>query len=465
MHHLHGVIVVEVKGGRVVIDKNEWTVTDRNDWRHRLANPFEQVVDGKMRLVRFRDVLGRTVVGVPRIEHAVAFPDIHFDQPLADQPPEVIWDARSLGDMEAALLRTFRHWETRSTHDSTAEQVQAFVDRLAPTLSIRRTVAVDIGESEAQVIELTARQRETFQILRQMRRAVVTGGAGTGKTLLAIEKAKQMASTGALVVTCFNKPLAQYLARELAGTSVTALHIHALTSQLSKEVGLGPLPRGRDEIVDQAIVGKLRSVAAVPGQPKPFDALIVDEVQDFLNDWIDGLIGLLSSKFAPVFLFADDHQRLYRDALKLEDWPTFPLDRNCRNTWFIARKAALAIGDPEPPKDGSAKGVFPPFLDIGDDPEARVRELVNRLVVEERLRPEQIAVLCDARGLVDQLRAREQDGTQIVEQLDPARRGRVHADFLRPYGGLPSSIRCGLGARVSVQYDPRRSPSITLRQA
>lgn len=158
-------------------------------------------------------------------------------------------------------------------------------------------------------------------------------------------------------------------------------------------------------------MGKLRLVAAVPRDPKPFDALIVDEVQDFFGDWIDGLIGLLSSKDAPVFLFADDHQRLYRDALKLEDWLTFPLDRNCRNTWFIARKAALAIGDPEPPKDGSAKGVFPPFLDIGDDPEVTIRELVNRLVVEERLRP----------GPTEDLVAMEADLTQLrAEQRRPA---------------------------------------------
>ena len=66
----------EVKGGRVVIEKGEWATTDRNDRRHRLADPFKQVVDGKMRLVRFRESLGRASVGVPRIEHAVAFPDI-----------------------------------------------------------------------------------------------------------------------------------------------------------------------------------------------------------------------------------------------------------------------------------------------------------------------------------------------------------------------------------------------------
>jgi superfamily I DNA/RNA helicase len=49
-----------------------------------------------------------------------------------------------------------------------------------------------------------------------------------------------------------------------------------------------------------------------------FDAIVVDEGQDFSEDWIAAL-QLLSSGTtdAPMYVFADQHQRLYRRRLPL----------------------------------------------------------------------------------------------------------------------------------------------------
>jgi len=54
-------------------------------------------------------------------------------------------------------------------------------------------------------------------------RAAIEGAAGTGKTVLAMEKARRLATTGRRVLLlCFNSPLAQDLAAYGRGIGVAA---------------------------------------------------------------------------------------------------------------------------------------------------------------------------------------------------------------------------------------------------
>lgn len=77
-----------------------------------------------------------------------------------------------------------------------------------------------------------------------------------------------------------------------------------------------------------------------------YDAIIVDEAQDFLPDWWTYLELLFAKpEDSIMYAFADANQNLYRDEwLPPFDSDPFPLDLNCRNTKEIAQRVTDTIG-------------------------------------------------------------------------------------------------------------------------
>jgi superfamily I DNA/RNA helicase len=66
-----------------------------------------------------------------------------------------------------------------------------------------------------------------------------------------------------------------------------------------------------------------------------FDAIIVDEGQDFPHEWLSALeLALKDPSASQLHVFLDNNQRIYRRAYSLVDAPTppFPLTRNLRNS-------------------------------------------------------------------------------------------------------------------------------------
>ena len=67
-----------------------------------------------------------------------------------------------------------------------------------------------------KIIDLTEQQNSYLDLTANQQQAVFTGGAGTGKTTLAVEKAKRLAREGNCVLfVCYNAALAAHLTEEL----------------------------------------------------------------------------------------------------------------------------------------------------------------------------------------------------------------------------------------------------------
>jgi len=377
VHPEHGLTVLEVKGGSVEMIDGVWTTIDGKD-------PVWQASNGSNTLYRHLNGLDASLVGNPRVCHGVALPDVEVLGAIGMHPRALFLDGIDLRDSAKSMERLLTHWGLQQTPLAT-RQVQAIVQRLAPTRTIQRTLRLDVADSEAEILELTDRQREAFRILRRTRRGIVLGSAGTGKTLLALEKARQMAADGAAVLlTCFNAPLAAWLEELTAGVEgITVASFHSLCFRTASTAGL-PIPiQPSEEWWEREAANLLASAAGADTTPR-FDALVVDEAQDFANDWLTALQLLLSAPDdAPVFLFADEHQQLFRKGLTLPDWPQFVLDLNCRNTRPIARKVAEVVRSPEP-KSG-ARGKLPEFIITGGEFLVdSARRVVENLVAQIR---------------------------------------------------------------------------------
>jgi predicted ATPase len=78
--------------------------------------------------------------------------------------------------------------------------------------------------------------------LARHRRAAIAGCAGSGKTVLAFEKARRLSEAGyTVLLTCFNKTLAGHLRTEMqVGPRLHLHHFHGLCAEMVKKAGLEP---------------------------------------------------------------------------------------------------------------------------------------------------------------------------------------------------------------------------------
>lgn len=432
VHRAHGIVVVEVKGGRIEVVDGRWYATDRENVRHVIKDPYEQAVVSKHALLTFLKPLlphGR----VPPLCHLVVFPDGAIDASVGLHPRAITWEASELANAQTALDGLLAHWNQASACSMTRPELEAIVSRLAPTVSIRRNLRTEVSTSEADLLLLTERQVSLLSHLRRVRRCITTGGAGTGKTVLALEKARLLARDGARVLlACFNAPLAAHL-QKLAPDRVTVSTFHAYAHSLSRRVGV-PIAGDTPDAVAQKIDELTVALSAHPEER--FDAIVIDEAQDFAASWIRFLDRAVLVREGFFYVFADPHQQLYgRDYAEPEDCVPFELTQNCRNTLPIARVVARSLGD-EAPSEGTA-GPDVSFVEASADEIGIAQSVVDDLLVREQMTVRDVVVLCRARAHVEALLRRTTSTSSFVESV--AKNG-VLVDTIHRFKGLESAV-------------------------
>ena len=223
LHPDHGLLLIEVKSGTLSRDTfGRWYLGSK----HLDELPFSQAAAAKFALGN----MIRNQPGWPggdlRLLHAVAFPDtdrasLTRQGPALglDSPIELVLDRADFTDAAStrrALERVWGYWSGDGARDRhlTDAALAAIRETIEPTVVLRPLLRGDIEEGERELLAPTQHQLSLLRTLRADRRASIVGGAGSGKTLLAAEKARDLASRGFNVLfVCFNQPLAQSLSR------------------------------------------------------------------------------------------------------------------------------------------------------------------------------------------------------------------------------------------------------------
>lgn len=415
LHPQRGLLVLEVKGGEriEVVDGAWYSINSQTGARVGIKNPFEQAKVSKYALLRYLEGINRRLAGVP-IAHAVAFPGAGHDESIGPYGPRaLVLDATDLRDVGFALRRVFEHWgyHTQVVRDD----IDEITRRLAPTTTIRRRLGTAVGSANAELLQLTEQQKMAFHITRTRRHAAVVGGPGTGKSVLALERALYLAADGFnVLLTCFNRPLANQLAAAASESSVSVSTFHSLCLSQARKAGLVAAPDQPGWWEERAADVLLEATLSTGAS---WDAVIIDEGQDFAPSWFEALRMILTDPDDGVFyVFYDPRQALLQPGWELpSDLESFPLDWNCRNTLSIARKVCAVYGD-EPLALGT-EGDRPQWIkaDTVDVSIRTAQELVDRLLVDEGLSPSQIAVLSDARQVVDRLQSMTVSTASFVE--------------------------------------------------
>lgn len=318
VHPERGVLVLEVKGGLVRYESESGLWATQPGGRGEpalIADPFEQATEAMHQLRRWLQQLPGWRREWGPFGHAVAFPDgVLHGSPLPHVRPELVIDADDLLTDERALRKvtsSFDFWADGRRLDRVgADRV---VSALAHDLEIRQPLGLVVEEAEREILKLSEQQLGILRTLAGARRVAVAGPAGSGKTVLAAEKARRLANDGfQTLLTCFNRPLADYLRQSLAGSKgLEVLSFHQLCRKLAMEASL-PLPPGPSWTqAEWDRVASLLEPAADRLGPR-YDALVVDEGQDFDDDWWLPLLTLLHEPdHGVLYVFYDCNQAIY----------------------------------------------------------------------------------------------------------------------------------------------------------
>jgi hypothetical protein len=404
LHPRIGLLVVEVKGGGVEVNKGRWQSTDRHGVVHDINNPYEQAIASKHALVSWLEQ--RNLAGRVRVGHAVVFPhlgDLPYLGPAAST--EITFTRNNFSSFEAAIVRCMKHWDLRANLSDS--EVDTIVNLLAPTIKVRQMLAEKSASAQSQLIELSAGQVAAYSGLRAARGGLILGSAGTGKTVLAIARAAQLRSDGfSTLLLCYNEILAEQLAAHFCpAEGIKASTFHSLCFYAAKKAKVA-IPSEPDRIWwESGAADLLVEAFAMTGET--YDAIVIDEAQDFAPNWIDALKLLLSNRAeAPFYAFADPRQDVWnRKWIDVADGQfTFALSRNLRNTHPIAQKVAAVFGDDLRAPFG-VDGPSPKWRDIRDPkyPQADVIAVVEHLI-DEGFGPSNLVILCSSAVLVAHLR-------------------------------------------------------------
>lgn len=418
-HPQFGLLVVEVKGGGISLDyrNQRWTSTNRNGIEHQIKNPFEQAKRGKFGILeKLKENPGWLRLQLRRFNlgHAAFFPDIGDGARLQgpDAPREIIGDRGDLERLAEWVDQAFRYWSKRQ--DGALDEigkrgVEAIASIFARTATTRPLLSARIEDEEERRVHLTRRQATVLDMLKRQRRVMIAGGAGTGKTLIAREKAVRLANEGMqTLLVCFNRGLADHIREICTGTpglDVASFHqiCHRWIGRAKAELGRNLMAEARRAYPRANEFDQLMPIAlanAVDALGPAYDAIVVDEGQDFGDEfWMPIEMLLTDPEQGILYVFLDENQDIYRRSASVPiSGEPVVLDQNCRNTGAVHRAAYHHYrGAAVEPSEIEGVAVEEVHASDIDNQRRSIGALLAKLLVEEKISAHQIAILlCNA---------------------------------------------------------------------
>lgn len=458
-----GTIVLEVKGGRVHRSNGLWRFTDRyGRVTQKVESPFAQARTSLYSLradlaQHFGKSLNQYIFG-----YGAAFPDITFQIESPEWEKSMVFDSRNLSQpCREFIAEISGYWNSRqrNTQRLNKRTIEQIISYVRGDFEIVRPISIEIEESEANILKLTNEQYGCLDAMEENERTIFVGPAGTGKTLLAVERARRNQQRGTRTLfLCFNRLLGSYLTEvahkeRLSLVTVDSLHRFFYKSIISKghcdELERKPEPpRLFTEIYPEYFLRTWNP-------DNTYQELIIDEGQDVLTaEYITALDATIKGGFEKgnwtIFMdpetqrdmFSSFDEDIYRELKKFS--ASYRLTVNCRNTKPIAVQAEVISGY----NLGQVKkveGLPVKYLWYNGliDQAAQVTECVNMLL-KEGFTAENITILSAKRyqsSIAGSGRLRLKTGHyQLGKGSYSAHKNLIACGSIQSFKGLESSI-------------------------
>ena len=269
-----GLLVLEVKGGQVEQRDGRWF----QNGKPMAKAPLDQGTGYAKKLVRRLEGVD---CAPPSYGAGVCFPGTYVGgQPSQDNLAGIVIGKGELPYLKDALPKVMEralpppkpprgHW-IEALH-------RLWGETWVPSLGL----GMRAKEAEERRLRLDQTQLDVLDGILENDRVIVQGGAGSGKTLVAVEGALRLAAQGKRVLLlCFTAPLQLWLSSRLEGSGVDALTVSALAKGIVDRAGVGPTgligigPEPWGEVY----------LKAADLCEKRWDAVVVDEAQDLQDE-------------------------------------------------------------------------------------------------------------------------------------------------------------------------------------
>ena len=397
-----GIVTVEVKGSHVWYDAHQGWLIQR-DGKPQRIDPVGQARDACYALRNYVEADPRWGSrGRLRWGHHIVLPRTQLHDGFAT-PDCPRWQVSGANDLEALGQRL---WDTTSLYRRdarlpTSDDINLVCEILSGRNQPVRDLVAIADDRQALADRLTMEQSNLLNVTRLLNRVEIRGGAGSGKTVLAMRQAKDLASGrggGArqrVGVVCYSYGLAEYLRRELlVGSRGKRPAFVGTFEDLGRSWGV-PITGDRQDsrFWEMELPARMAEAALSLDDGARFDAIIIDEAQDFADDWWTPLLNSLrDEQVGGLYAYSDENQRVFaRFGRPPVAMVPLLLDHNLRNTRQIGESFV-----PLAPTSMELRG--------GDGPEvsfvpARVSEALEvadeqvEALLEEGWRPKDIALI------------------------------------------------------------------------
>lgn len=415
-HPEKGMLSIEVKSGGVKCEGNSWKYIRHHDGVEcDMTDPLSQA-DKCMRYLI--DIVNGFLAGKSDssgrwlkcyIEAAVWFPSIRTGEVKGRLPlkyhPEIVLYKEALENPQKAIDDLFEFHGCPRDTNLTPGVASQIVRHLAPHYQAIPTLYSRRLDQEERFERLTNAQKSLIDYLDEQESAAIKGAAGTGKTVLALEKARRLAKDGKVLFICYNAFLRQSLIdvqdehRDEYG-NISFYNLKALSVKHSADID---------------------SILANPDRYGwDYKHVVIDEAQDILNDHIVALRLYTMSKKGSFYVFFDENQYVqggsYRgeesylasdsdeDEEVREESPSGWLDdmecrlvlnTNCRNTLPIAKTSGKTINKAPRTLKAENVGEKPRLALCGSKREAlkTISKAIDRYKDEAQIEYSQICIL------------------------------------------------------------------------
>ena len=330
----YGLLVLEVKGGIVRHEGGQWYSGSNH------IDPFYQALKNKFAVCELFSPESDGVFEPFPIAHAACFPDCDLDE--GRLPPEAKGVTISRGQLPSLpakcveLLELRRPFLRPGAGEISLEEV---MEKLSPCCDSENTLAKEIKAEGKIFFELTKMQYGAFQVLKNFKRVNVRGCAGSGKTFIAVNLAREFATAGKnTLLICYNRVLAEKLRRSTK--NMPNLRAEAFLDFCIEVCGISPEDieryRQNPRMWQFALPKMMRERIEKYGIS--YDAVVVDEGQDFAGEaW--KTIEMLVPDGGYFHVFYDPDQNIYQDECQIPPAPDEVLLKvNHRNTKNIFEK-------------------------------------------------------------------------------------------------------------------------------
>ena len=395
----YGFICIEVKGGTGMrVDENDvWYLAEHDSERRLNRSPYKQAEES-MRFFKkyYEDEVEAQFSGVYGC--AVAYPNFSITAPLTVRSPmETTIDFSAMSDLQKRITEIFRYFRGQRRGASSflsPDSKKKFINIVNKRIALSISAGALIQDKERELLEINRTQDTVIDLLTHYPRAFVVGGAGTGKTWIGIKKIQRcMQSGGRALYLCYNKALAETVTTVVADERADCYNIDSFAYAFIGEKAItAPELNGCKEY--SSLLGEVPNL-------KQYDLIVVDEGQDFTEDWAF-CVNLILKDNGSLYVFYDESQNIFKrdfgDKFFIDE-PPFVLRYNIRNTANIYRYAQEHTNLGLDTIANQIEGVEPDCRKFTRKAQtvSFIDSVINKLVNKEGVAPHKIVILSNRR--------------------------------------------------------------------